>query len=173
MRHEICDVVDSADHVIGRMPRADVHRFGLRHRAVHIIVNSSSGEVFLQRRAMSKACCPGLWDSSAAGHLRSGERYDEGARRELTEELGIAAPAAMRFLFKLEASAATGWEHVSVYTCSSDGPFRLAYDEIDRGTWFSPAAVDQWIATRPGELTGTLRLIWPRLPVRLFRGRAG
>ena len=38
---------------------------------------------------MSKDESPGLWDTSSAGHLNSGESYEEGAYRELWEELGI------------------------------------------------------------------------------------
>ena len=36
---------------------------------------------------MSKDSSPGLWDSSASGHLDCGEDYDACAVRELREEL--------------------------------------------------------------------------------------
>jgi glutamine synthetase len=71
---EIFDVVDEADRVVGRATRAVVHREGLRHRAAHVFLLNGRGELFLQRRALGKDEHPGLWDSSAAGHLDAGER---------------------------------------------------------------------------------------------------
>lgn len=87
---ELFDVVDADDRVIGQATRAAVHRDGLLHRSAHVFVFNSRGELFLQRRALSKDENPGVWDSSAAGHLDAGESYAEAARRELLEELGLA-----------------------------------------------------------------------------------
>ena len=64
MNEEIFDVVNERDEVIGSKPRSEVHRLGLMHRAVHILVFNARGEVFLQKRSMSKDRQPGLWDSS-------------------------------------------------------------------------------------------------------------
>ncbi|MCS7338324.1 MAG: NUDIX domain-containing protein, partial [Verrucomicrobiae bacterium] len=93
MASEFFDVVNAADEVIGRQPRAEVHRLGLLHRAVHVLVFNSRGQVYLQKRAHTKDRQPGLWDSSASGHVDAGEDYDTAALRELREELGIAAGA--------------------------------------------------------------------------------
>ena len=59
------------------------------HRAVHILVFNQRGELFLQKRSMSKDNDPGMWDSSAAGHVDSGESYLDCATREIEEELGV------------------------------------------------------------------------------------
>ena len=77
MSEEIFDIVDERDEVVGRRPRSEVHRLGLQHRAVHVLVFNARGELFLQKRSMQKDCFPGAWDSSAAGHLDSGESYDD------------------------------------------------------------------------------------------------
>ena len=90
MSEEIFDVVDERDEVVGRNTRNEVHRLGLQHRAVHVLVFNSRGEIFLQKRSMQKDRQPGLWDSSASGHLNCGEDYDACAVRELGEELGPA-----------------------------------------------------------------------------------
>ena len=83
MQEEIFDVVNDRDEVINQLPRSQVHREELKHRAVHVLVFHNDGRLFLQKRSMSKDSEPGKWDSSAAGHLDSGESYDEAAQREL------------------------------------------------------------------------------------------
>src|SRR5688572_31217226 len=88
MAEEIFDVVNERDEVIGQKPRSEIHRLKLKHRAVHVLVFNSKGQLFLQKRSMTKDCFPGTWDSSASGHLDCGEEYDACARRELREELG-------------------------------------------------------------------------------------
>ena len=73
MSEEYFDVVDLADRVIGRATRNEVHQKGLYHRAVHVLVFNSQGQLFLQKRSASKDTFPGKWDSSASGHLCAGE----------------------------------------------------------------------------------------------------
>ena len=63
--------------------RHTVHREKLLHRAVHIFVFNQRGELFLQRRSQWKDMHPRCWDSSAAGHVNSGDNYDDTAPREL------------------------------------------------------------------------------------------
>src|SRR5689334_24881313 len=100
MSEEIFDVVNERDEVVDHKPRSEVHRLGLMHRAVHVMVFNRLGQVFLQKRSMSKDRQPGLWDSSASGHLDQGEAYDACAVRELREEIGLQLRAAPQRLFK-------------------------------------------------------------------------
>jgi len=85
MPEDIFDVVNERDEVVDRKPRSVVHRDGLLHRAVHVLVFNSRGQIFLQKRSMKKDRQPGLWDSSASGHVDSGEDYDTTAVREVRE----------------------------------------------------------------------------------------
>ncbi len=163
MAEEIFDVVNERDEVIGRRPRSEVHRLGLMHRAVHVLVFNRRREIFLQKRSLKKDRQPGLWDSSASGHVDSGEDYDACALRELQEELGCTSESPPRRLFKLAACAQTDQEHVWVYRCAHEGPFSLAVEEIEQGAWFTPRAVDKWLAQRPAEFASAFREIWRRL----------
>lgn len=163
MREEIFDVVNERDEVIGHQPRREVHRLGLLHRAVHVLVFNQSGEVFLQKRSMLKDCFPGTWDSSASGHLDQGETYDACAVRELREEIGLNLGQAPERLFKINACADTGHEFVWVYRCESEGPFILQPEEISEGGWFQPAVVDAWMRREPGAFAPALPLIWRQL----------
>ena len=157
---ELLDVVDERDNVIAVRRRGEIHAEGLMHRAVHILVFNSGGDLFLQKRSQSKDEQPGKWDSSAAGHVDSGEEYLDCARREIGEELGIVADQPMQALFKLPASALTGNEHCMVYRYCFDGPMVLQAEEIDDGLWIDPVAMDQRVADRDPDLTEALCLIW-------------
>jgi isopentenyl-diphosphate delta-isomerase type 1 len=159
---EWLDVVDENDVVIGRERRGVIHARGLMHRSAQVLVFNSGGELFLQKRSAFKDEFPGLWDSSAAGHLDAGEDYIDCARRELAEELGITAPVELEPLFRLPAAADTGWEHCSVFRCRHDGPLRLDEHEIEEGRWLSPGETDRLVADTFSPLTPALRDIWRR-----------
>ena len=163
MSIEIFDVVNERDEVVGQESRSEVHRLGLMHRAVHVLVFNAAGQVFLQKRSMTKDRQPGLWDSSSSGHVDAGEDYDACAVRELGEEIGLYLSAAPERLFKLAACAGTDQEHVWVYRCEAEGPFRLQPEEIERGGWFTAVEVTRWMAERPGEFASALLLIWKRI----------
>lgn len=163
MSDEIFDIVNGRDEVIGQQLRREVHRLGLLHRAVHVLVFNTRGEVFLQKRSMTKDTSPGLWDSSASGHLDAGEDYDACAVRELREEIGLVASQKPDRLFKIEASAETGQEFVWVYRCAGEGPLVLNPDELEGGNWFAPGHVNVWVAEKPEEFARAFRLIWWRL----------
>ena len=153
-------MVDADDRVVGVKTRGEIHAQGLMHRAVHILVFNTSGELFIQKRSMSKDNDPGLWDSSAAGHVDSGEDYRSCAIRELGEELGLSATASLEILFRLSASPITGMEHCIVYRCVSDGPFELEVAEIDEGAWISASEMDRRVSGDDLTMTRVLQLIW-------------
>jgi isopentenyldiphosphate isomerase len=163
MTEEVFDVVNERDEIIGKKARREVHRLGLKHRAVHVLVFNARGQIFLQKRSMKKDCSPGKWDSSASGHLDSGEGYDACAVRELREEIGLELTTPPKRLFKIDACGETGQEFVWIYRCEAEGPFVLHPEEIERGDWFTPASVDNWMAERPDDFAGALLLIWGRL----------
>ncbi len=165
MSEELFDIVNINDEVIGQERRSEVHRLGLRHRAVHVLVFNSNGDLFLQKRSMKKDCHPGVWDSSASGHLNAGEAYDACAVRELAEELGCHPERPPVRIFKIDACPETGQEFVWVYRCRADGPFTLHPEEIDDGAWYSPATLTPWMEDHPEEFASALPLIWRHLLV--------
>lgn len=159
---ELFDVVDENDAPVRREKRAVVHREHLLHRAVHILVFNSQGEIYGQRRSMTKDSCPGAWTTSCSGHVDAGETYDIAAVRELGEELGVAIPnaGAMQLLFKHAACRETGWEFIQVYRLVWDGPITPDPDEVMEGRWIAPEALTRWMAESPREFAPAFRLVW-------------
>lgn len=160
MNDELIAFVNADDQIIGTKPRNEVHAMGLLHRAVHVLVFNDHRQVFLQKRSMSKDENPGLWDTSAAGHVDAGESYLMCAAREIEEELGIKADEKMKFLFKLPASEQTGMEFIEVYRFDDNGPFTLATDEIDEGKWFSLSEISKKVELDDRHLTDSFKTLW-------------
>ena len=160
MSEEIFDVVNERDEVVGQGTRREVHRLGLKHRAVHVLVFNARGEVFLQKRSMKKDIAAGKWDSSASGHLDTGEDYDACAVREVREEIGLRLSQPPPRLFKIEARPETGGEFCWVYRCESEGPFTLHPEEIETGAWFAPGTVTKWVNEKPADFASAFVLIW-------------
>lgn len=156
---EILAVVDDEDHVVGSERRDVIHRDNLKHRAVHIFALNKHGEIFLQKRSRLKDKCPGLWDSSAAGHVDAGEEYEACAVRELGEELGLAGHD-VHDVGKLGAHANTGWEHVRLYATLANGKIRFPCVEIEYGQWFTMEQIDQWVAEVPENFAPGFLACW-------------
>jgi isopentenyl-diphosphate delta-isomerase type 1 len=128
---EILDVVDENDNVIGSATRGEIHERGMIHRAVHIFVFDTIGRMYVQRRSPQKDRFPGKLDSSAAGHVDSGETYKRAAIRELGEELGLEAD--LERILKVQASKVTDNEHVVLYSANSASAPRPNSREISWG----------------------------------------
>lgn len=149
---ELFDVVDENDHVVGTESRDFVHVNNLPHRAVHILLSNSAGHLFLQKRALWKDRNPGLWDSSASGHVDSGEDYLEAAQRELGEELGVG-PLNLTPIGRLTPCAETGWEFITIYRGVCEGPFHPAPMEVETGAFFPLQKIISWISRCPADFS--------------------
>ena len=162
---EIFDVVDENDRVVGRATRAEVHRRRLLHRAVHIVVSDGRGNVVLQKRSLAKDTCPGLLSTSCAGHVDAGESYEQAARRELEEELGIPAAdaPAPKFLFAMRPCRETGWEFLRVYRLDRAGPLTPNPAEIDALLAFPPAEIDAMTEKSPELFSESFLRVWKKL----------
>ncbi len=159
---ELFDVVDADDRVIRQAPRREVHAKNWLHRAVHVIVHDTHGQVFIQKRSREKDTFPGCWASSCPGHVDAGEDYLLAARRELGEELGyfeISLP--LRPLVKLTACPETGYEFIQIYLMGPfSGHFQLNPEVITDGRWIAAADLVRVLAETPDEFAGSVRHLW-------------
>ena len=161
MMTEWLDIVDENDQVVGRDSRTNIHASGAYHRSSHILLYNTCGEIFVQLRSAMKDSGAGLWDSSAAGHLDSGETYEKCAIRELHEELGVLVDTSkLVALDKLHPDESNGFEFSCIYRVCSDQPLVLQPEEIDAGSWVTPSVLDRWIAKDPEKFTAVFKSIW-------------
>jgi isopentenyldiphosphate isomerase len=68
----------------GAVSKVRAHAEGIWHATIHCWILDENRQLIFQHRALNKPTFPGLWDISAAGHLRPGED----GLREIKEELG-------------------------------------------------------------------------------------
>ena len=155
---EIYDVVDMNDCVVSQATRKEIHLKNLLHRSVHILVFNPQGDLFLQKRAMTKDENPGFWDTSSAGHVDAGEDYQTAAHRELMEELDISEP--LNPFMKLEASRETHWEHVRAYTCTTKQTITINRKEIQEGRYWTLNEISQAFSENNQQFTSTFKIIF-------------
>ena len=155
---EIYDVVDMEDRVISKATRKEIHQNKLIHRSVHIFVVNPEGDLFLQKRALSKDENPGFWDTSSAGHVDSGESYLTAANRELKEELGISEPLAL--FMQIRACKESYWEHVTAYTCTTRQSIVINPAEISEGRFWSLNEINTTLAKKNDPFTSTFKIIF-------------
>ena len=137
---EIFEIVDEQNNIIGTALRRQCHgNPSLRHRAAHVVVFDRQGRILLQKRSALKDVQPGKWDSAVGGHLMPGEDFEEAARREMAEELGIPPAQSLRHLFDMRISNMIESENVITFATVYEGPFVVKEDEIDEIRFWTEA----------------------------------
>jgi isopentenyldiphosphate isomerase len=152
---ELVDVLDDAGQPLRAVPRAEAHAHGLLHRCVHVLVQTPDDRLWLQKRALDRALWPGLWTSSASGHVDAGETEAAAAGREGREELGFDVQP--RRVGEFRYRDAHEHEQASVWVATSDakprpGPEVMAVMAVGKEElatlrarlpgWFTPTLLE-------------------------------
>lgn len=164
---ELVAVLDDSGRQCDVATRARVRRDNLLHGATAILVRRGDGSIYVHRRTDSKDIYPGAHDCWAGGVLAADEIADDGALRELAEELGITG-------VRLTPLLTTRWSDDRVraiyhaYTLTWDGPIVHQPEEVAWGAWWTPKKLANRLADpafefvpdgrRLLELTGVLDL---------------
>ena len=100
IEHELLNLVDENDQIIGLVDREEVYEKDIHNvRVIGIFIVDEEGKILVQKRSGNRYYCPNGFDFSVAGHVHSGESYEEAAHRETREELGIDIPELHEFLY--------------------------------------------------------------------------
>ena len=159
---ELFDVYRADGEPTGRTKaRADVHRDGDWHRAVHVWVVGRDDEtgpfLLMQRRSKAKDTWPGVLDVTVGGHYRAGESLAD-TLRETEEEIGVVVALGAMIPLGIRVTA---WEEpeMGVYDRELQDVFLLLDDRPL--TEYRP---------HPTELAELIRIPLPRL-IDLQRGQ--
>lgn len=89
--NEVIDIYDNQKRITGKtICRTEFfEKNNLLRSIIHVCIFNSKNELLIQQRAESKKSGAGMWDFSASGQVLSGEVSQQGAMREVKEELGI------------------------------------------------------------------------------------
>ena len=137
MQEEIFPIVNTEGEVVGSATREECHAGTfLLHPVVHLHIFNSAGELYLQKRVMTKKIQPGKWDTAVGGHVDYGERIEDALLRETREELGVR-DFTPEFLMRYEFRSQIEAELVYIYKCEYDGDFNLDPSEVDEGRFWS------------------------------------
>lgn len=118
-QEEYLPLVDETGNLIGMASRKECHSASfLLHPVVHLHILNSNGELYLQKRSLSKDIQPGKWDTAVGGHVDYGEKIEEALLREAGEELNIFdfTPVFMlRYKFVSEQEAELVHSYYTIY----------------------------------------------------------
>jgi isopentenyldiphosphate isomerase len=159
---EPVEVVDPDGTVVAVVSRARMRAENLRHRAVFVLVQDTAGRVLVHRRSDQKDLWPGWWDLAVGGVVAAGESWDDAARRELAEELGVEVAEPSR------AGGGSYEDHqvrlvARLYRLVHDGPFRFADGEVVEARFVTTGELRRLVAAEPF-LPDSVALVLPLVP---------
>lgn len=125
---ELVEEVDEHGTVLRVVTRAQMRAELLRHRCTYVGVVDAVGRLLIHQRSGDKEVYPSYWDVCAGGVCTAGETWDDSARRELAEELGITVPIEHLGHGSWQGGGASLVGHV--YLARSDGPFSFDDGEV-------------------------------------------
>jgi isopentenyl-diphosphate delta-isomerase len=153
-------LVDAHDVPQGVARKDEVHRRGLKHRAISVLVRNHVGDMLLHRRNAEKYHSGGLWTNACCSHPRPGESAIEAVQRRLAEEMGIRCDVRPLFTTHYRAAVSNGYiedEVVHAFGGTYDGPVSPDPAEVSEWKWMAPDALADDLVRR-----GELYTVWFR-----------
>lgn len=141
MKEEWFPLVNEAGETIGKATRKECHSGSkLLHPVVHLHIFNDAGDLYLQKRSMTKDIQPGKWDTAVGGHVDLGETVEEALRREVREELGITdfiPQLITRYIFESEIEK----ELVNSFRTIYNGTITPDPSELDGGRFWTATEI--------------------------------
>lgn len=155
-QNDLLILVDEQDREVGLAEKLSVHREGRLHRAFSVFLFNASGELLLQRRALTKYHSGGLWSNTCCSHPAPGELLVEAASTRLEEEMGISCRLREAFEFTYRARVGNGlleFELDHVFVGHYEGSVFPNSAEVMDCKWISHADLAADLSANPGSFT--------------------
>jgi isopentenyl-diphosphate Delta-isomerase len=157
----------SPDGSLFPIDKMEAHRQGTLHLAVSVFIMCGD-HLLLQRRAMTKYHCGGLWANTCCSHPDWGEAPAAGARRRLREELGLSLPLHACNVIDYVADVTDGLrecERVHVYRGNVDSmavPLNPDPAEVCAVRWMNLSALRDDARRQPARYAPWFRIYLAR-----------
>ena len=134
-------MVDDAGRTVATVTRREMRARRLPHRSVYVLVFNGRGELFVHLRVAGKDVYPSHWDVAVGGVLAAGEGFDEGARREAREELGVDLVPEPLFPVRWEGEVALARLELGGLQPVEEGPTAVVWRKVKEV--FTPAPMPE------------------------------
>jgi len=138
---ELLEVLDFDGNSTGQvLDKKQIHKLGLYHKEVAIILINNKKEILLQKRASTKEIQPNKW-AWHGGHVSVSEDTVDAIIRETNEELGVKLNRNdINFLIKLRRDKMPNKQFTFAYYAFCNYPiekFNIQKEELSDIKWFS------------------------------------
>jgi isopentenyl-diphosphate Delta-isomerase len=159
----------AADGSLYPIEKMKAHREASFHLAISVFV-FSKGALLLQRRALTKYHCGGLWANTVCTHPHWGESVEAAANRRLQEELGFDLPLQETRIVEYEADVGNGlFEHEKVHMFlgeADQNTIRITPnpEEVAEARWVTAEELHRELKQQPERFTPWFRIYVERYP---------
>ena len=141
---EFLDIVDKNDKIIGKASKEEVYKKLHIHRIVHVLIFNNKRQFLLQLRSKNVHFCPLHWSTAVGGHVKSGESYEDAAKREFKEELGTTSK--LSFFSKDFYQVPHGPGKILVtFETTYNGSFKIDSKAVAKVGFFSMEEIEKMI----------------------------
>jgi isopentenyldiphosphate isomerase len=146
---DVYDLFDGNDQYVTQGTYETAAAKSLFTRSVHILIIDEDGKILLCRRALTKRSYPGTYTSSAGGHVEIGEDHEQGAHRELQEELSIEVELTDYGRFDVVNETERTIHHLFVAFPTSEELAQITFDstEVDEHRYWSVPEIQDALST--------------------------
>ena len=146
--------------------KIEVHKRALRHKAISVFIMAGT-ETLLQKRALKKYHCPGLWANAVCTHPFWNELPEVCAHRRVNEELGVDSTLPLIYRNQVEYRADVGndlTEHelVDIFVLKIEQKSNLELkpnrDEVMEIRWIDIGLLNAEIKAEPKNFTPWLKI---------------
>ena len=148
--------VDENDTALGACPKKESRAKGYITRMTRVFLFNAKGETLIQKRSAHVFSNPLRWDNSAAGNVDERESYEEAARREAIEEIGVTdldLKEVAKNYTEEKDERFTKKRFTMIYSGIYEGEIHPNLEEVTEVRWIGPEELEQWMAKSPNDFT--------------------